>query len=417
MRLQLYFDITFSHHDLKIPYSIRNQIHSLVNVPKMNAFIHDISIKDLFDKMKDVNTWSFCRLIVVFTTTLYAFHTAIPTVEAVCSSICPTSIPYVTLPDVMLDAGFAGVLTQAQTCAKTEDLAQSGLYDEISCVMLRTSGIIIACGCNESDAAVPAPLPTPLFVPKLPPNVPIVPLTASAIAPQHVTMPTIEPADAMEAPNTPDPSFLEINAQVVLRLTTTPGPLTDAAVATFLEVCAKFYTVFLPGVVKNVTCSIYTDTRQLVEREQTIRSRSVTYYTRASLDVITEVLALFDPAGGVISFASELVQTVASRSDLFALRLRTDGNVESQVFFSTVLTVAAYDPLDVPPIPRPTTIAPAVPSQREIPTVPQRNIPTATAPVSNPVTHNNSSNRLSASSVVGIVIIVLVALYVSIKGL
>lgn len=73
-------------------------------------------------------------------------------------SICPTILPEVGVPDAVLEAGFAGVLLEDQTCGEVEALAQAGAFSHASCVLLGTNGISISCGCQEGDAPIPEPV-------------------------------------------------------------------------------------------------------------------------------------------------------------------------------------------------------------------------------------------------------------------
>lgn len=386
-------------------------------------------------------------------------------------SICPTTLPEVGLPDVVLDAGFAGVLTGEQTCGETEALAQSGAYSRASCVLLRTSGISNICGCQEENAPMPAPVAVPVRAPvpvptdapePAPTDAPVAaptdspvaaptdsPIAAPTEAPAVVVVPTDSPVAAPVAtespvavavptvsPTTLAPSMLNVtsdspstlgpsgtvvptmvqaptvvtqspvsapvmltpaDAKVVIRLMSVPGPLTESAMTTFIDVCAEFYSEFLPGSAMNVTCSI--PARRLEEVKRLYHLRALQSQSVAPLDVTTDVTAYFDETAGVIAFEAELVKATNTNSETFGTRLRTRGDALSQVYYESVMEVAAFSPNAVPPVAAPVPTPSAV--------VP----PTAAAPVAAPeAAPDDSSDRLSTGAIVGIVVGVLAGL-------
>jgi hypothetical protein len=368
-------------------------------------------------------------------------------------SICPTTLPQVGSPDVVLDAGFAGVLTEDQTCAETETLAQSGAYSRASCVLLRTSGITIICGCKEDTAPAPVSVPVsaPVPVPRpvaVPVTLPVVKPTESPIAaviptatpiavavptgaPIVVAVPTAAPIIVTVAPATLAPSIANVTSntptmvqtaskvpttvskapsaatlppvklfpiteQVVLRLISTPGSLSESASKTFRDVCGEFYAEFLPGTVVNVSCALPATARRLEETQSSFHLRSLQSGTQP-LDVKTNVTAFFDPTGGITSFADDLIATAKNSSDTFVNRLRTGGDPVSMVYYDKLTEIEAFAPSAVPPIAAPAPV------------------PTAAAPVSAPVSAPavppvKKNGRLATGAIVGIVIGVLVGI-------
>lgn len=396
-------------------------------------------------------------------------------------SICPTTLPEVGLPDVVLEAGFAGVLLEDQTCGETEELAQAGAFSRASCVLLRTSGVSNICGCQEADAPIPVPVavptrrpvaaPVPVPVPVAEPtdapepaptdapvvaptDVPVVaPTEAPVVAPTEAPVVVVAPTDAPDvaptaspvvvvaptetpvavptptaspvavvspttAPVTLFPSMVNVTsnppsmtgpsgtvvpvptmatappgpftpaeAEVVIRLMSTSGPLTESATSTFLAVCAEFYNEYLPGAAMNVTCEI--PGRRLKEVQRSFHLRALQGQALAPLDITTNVMAMFDETAGVIAFANELIETTNTNSGVFATQLRTRGDGVSQVYFQSVMEVAAFDPMSVPPVAAP---------------VPATTSPVAAAPVAPPSSEEEDDNRLSTGAIVGIIV-------------
>jgi hypothetical protein len=363
-------------------------------------------------------------------------------------SICPSSAPDVGLPDVVLPAGTAGVLTVEQTCAETEELAQSGAYSQGTCLLLRASGISITCGCQAAGAPVPVPVPVPTRRPVVPPTAPVAapteaPVAAPVAAPTEtpvaapVAAPTVAPVAApteapvvapvaapTEAPVTAAPTTLNVtatptatpvatvpptlppaptavttlptqapvrlnpgNGTVSIRLNSTAGPLSEAATATYLAVCAFFYEQELPSTASNVSCAVLSRRRTESKHSNYLRSLQ----SQTLLVVDTEVTALFSPSAEVFDLNAALVEAVNANPDAFALYLRTKGEDISDTFFQSVSKVEAFRLGAVPPT-APIAAAPAA-----APTVAG---PPATAAPTKP----DDDDGLSTAAIIGIAV-------------
>ena len=259
---------------------------------------------------------------------------------------------------------------------------------------------------TDSPVAVVAPTDSPVAV------------VAPTESPVAVAVPTVAPATLSPsmanvtsvAPSTMAPSgagttappvmLTEAESQVVIRLTSTSGPLSgsEAATATFLKVCAEFYEEFLPASVQNITCSFAA--RRLEGVKHSHHLRALQAQTTAPLDVKTNVMAFFDVSAGVINFANELIEVTNANAETFTIRLRTGGDGVSQIFYQSLATVAAFNPAAVPPVAAP--VSP--PSGMTVPVAP---VPVAGAPVAAPAAAEDDDDGLSTGAIVGIVVGVL----------
>jgi hypothetical protein len=367
-------------------------------------------------------------------------------------SICPSSLPVVGLPDVVLPAGTAGVLLSDQTCAETDAKAQSGAYSQAQCVLLRASGVSNTCGCKEqgpTDKPVPpptsrpvappvekpAPVPTsrPVAAPTSPPvtapieppvppptgvpfffpptgapvpapaNVPVIapqaaPVTAPVPTPVTLTVPTPTIATPTLAPV----QYTPVSGSVSIRLQYLYSPWTNSSTETFIAACEEFYEAYLPGTVFNVSCAVSgaVTARRLHDQKRSQHVRSL--QANQTIDVPTDVTALINQTVEVFDFQKELISTVTDNSTYFALLLRTRGDAVSQVYFKEVQTVNAFVPGFAPPIGAgPVAPVAAVPVAA-VPSAPAPAVPSA--PKAAPSAPKKDDDSLSKGALAGIAI-------------
>jgi hypothetical protein len=327
-------------------------------------------------------------------------------------SICPSTLPVVGLPDVVLPAGTAGVVMQDQTCAETEAMAQSGTYTQAQCVLLRISSIPTVCGCEagpdvptlppvETPTGSPVVAPTTIEAPTAAPiAVPVGAPTDSPVA-VPVAVPTAAPTEApvavpVEAPvavptDAPlavpvevpveAPTGAPVTGSVSIRLTSTTSALKGTSAETYLEVCSEFYMQHLSAL--NVSCDF--SSRRFKSRRN-LRALQANL-TVSPIDVATDVTSVFAAGNEVDNYEQALINAVEQNSSQFISLLKTRGTALSQVFFETVQMVDAYSPTAVPPLPP--VAAPVVAP--------------AAAPVAAP-TKDDGDDGLSGGAIAGIVV-------------
>lgn len=173
--------------------------------------------------------WTYSSLVVVW---LCAQSVAEAQLSFDGCSICPSSLPVVGLPGVVLPAGTAGVIVSDQTCAETEELAQSGAYSQGQCVLLRASGVSITCGCEEQGTPVTPPTRRPVAPPTEPPapaptRRPVRPPTRRPVA-APTDAPVPAPTDAPVPAPTDEPVAAPVVAPVAVPVVT-PTDAPEAA--------------------------------------------------------------------------------------------------------------------------------------------------------------------------------------------
>lgn len=359
--------------------------------------------------------WSFASvltLLIFSQSQIFASAQIFP--DGGCS-ICPSTIPFVGLPDVVLPAGTAGVVMQDQTCADTEEMAQGGTFTQAQCVLLRVSNVPSICGCQVGpDTPTGAPVATPTEPPVTAPveapvvdptEAPVAAPTGAPVAPPvetPVAEPTESPVSAPVVAPTGTPVAVPVDVpveapvefptgdlvtgSVTIRLTSTTSTLEGSSAETYLEVCSEFYMKQLPAV--NVSCAIVD--RRLKNRRY-LRALQGNL-TVAPIDVATEVTSTFATGSEVDSYEEALIDRLEQNSDDFILQLKTRGTALSQVYFETVEMVDAYSPTSVPPLP-PVAAPVSAPVAA----------PVAAAPVAAP-TEDDGDSGLSGGAIAGIVV-------------
>lgn len=190
-------------------------------------------------------------------------------------SICPKDLPVVGSPDIILPAGTAGILTEDQTCAVTEEQAQAGEFTPTECVLIRATGVGLLCGCEAGVAPTEPPTPEPTDAPAAadteapaaaPTNAPVAaateaPVVAATEAPvvAATEAPVAATSDAPVAATTEAPVAAPTDAPVASTTApTTSAPLaaTTMAPTTIAPISAITYSpapATLPPVGTNVT--------------------------------------------------------------------------------------------------------------------------------------------------------------------
>jgi hypothetical protein len=273
-------------------------------------------------------------------------------------SICPTLLPVVGLPNVVLPAGTAGVLTESQTCADTEEMARNGSFTQSQCLLWIASDVATTCSCKGGSYLVTEPpLDTPTEATNgipvaSPTDAPVAVLTESPVAvpvEKPVASSTEAPV-AVEAPTT-------VTGSVSICLTSATLVLRGIFAETYLVVCSEFYLEQLSA--QNVSCAFSARRLCLPNLARYLRVLQ-NNATVSPTDVATNVTSTFATGDEIENYELAWIDVIERNGEDFVFSLRNRGSAASQVYFATVQMVDAFSPTALPSF-TPTAPAPPVP--------------------------------------------------------
>jgi len=267
-------------------------------------------------------------------------------------SICPPGLE-VTLPDVIIPAGFAFVVDADTSCADLQAQAEEGVFTSTECALIRSYGSGTRCGCETPTVDTPAPVEAPT----VDTPAPVVQETPAPVV-QETPAPVVPPTPSPTVKDTPAPTgapveegtaapvaLTTVTAEFSVRLSPVTGELTDSSEAGYIESCTQFFGLN-QDVLKDISCKIIGST--LTTERRMSRNLQV-----SSLDVLTGVTG----TGFVDADAATatLIGALNNNADGFLLTLQSTGGDS----FDTVETVTALAP--APITPAPITPAPTLP--------------------------------------------------------
>jgi hypothetical protein len=287
--------------------------------------------------------WSYANAVALFISAQSSSNAEISLDGTICS-ICTTSLPVVGLPDVILPAGTAGVLTEDQTCAVTEQMAQSGLFTPEQCVLLGASNVPSNCGCAASERQIAASTETPTMAP--------------VDAPTEMTR-------------------ITVTGSVSIRLTPARYDLEGSNAMHFLNQCAVFYLEQLQAI--NVTCAI----------------SGIGNVINSQIVLSTNVTSIFATGTVIEDYDQALIDAIQHNSSRFLFLLQRRGTSGTMTYFSDVSKVDVVIPTAAP-TPASRTTEPIVLNPTDAPTQSDIRVTTTT-----PVAASETSGGLSIGVLLG----------------